>query len=275
MTIVAWLIAGVMAVLAGYLALRKQENPYPDTLARLLAEVENGEEIAGSKSTDPAEVAQLRQALSQGWKPIVSSKGDPGEAALNGLVRYLSEAVLAPLSAFQQSARAAVELEPALNALEDLSFYAGGAGGEEEKGVQNLSAVIQKVTREYALETGVPVKFRGPSGPVQVKLAPEGFKDALFLVMANAGRFSDGQTVEVALEKEDDRVLVRVRDRGTGFSKEALDQAFDPFWTTDSDALGLGLTHARRLIERQGGQVRIQNVEGKGGEVLMILPGNR
>jgi signal transduction histidine kinase len=273
--LIPWVLVAAFAALAAFLAFRKREDPYPDALARLRRELEEGSEVEATHADDPADVAQIRGVLARGWKPVVRSDRDPGEAALEGLVRYLSEAVLAPLSSFQASGQAATELETALNALEDLSFYAVGSGEGEPISTENLSAVIQGVTREYALETGVPVKFRGPSGTIPVEMATEAFKDALFLVMANAGRFSGGKTVEVSVEPEGDWVRIRVRDRGRGFTPEALDNAFLPFWTSDSDALGLGLTHAGRLLERQGGRIAVGNAEGGGGEVVISLPRTR
>jgi two-component system sensor histidine kinase PilS (NtrC family) len=66
-------------------------------------------------------------------------------------------------------------------------------------------------------------------------------------------------------------VRLRVRDRGPGFSREALERGFDPFWTGDADALGLGLTQARRIIESQGGTVTLQNPEEGGAEVVILL----
>jgi len=59
---------------------------------------------------------------------------------------------------------------------------------------------IQGVTREYTLETGTPVKFSGPDRPVYARLATERFRDALFLLLGNAGHCGGGQTIEVAVE---------------------------------------------------------------------------
>jgi hypothetical protein len=65
---------------------------------------------------------------------------------------------------------------------------------------ENLMPAIQGVTREYTLETGTPVKFSGPDRPVYARLATERFRDALFLLLGNAGHCGGGQTIEVAVE---------------------------------------------------------------------------
>jgi two-component system sensor kinase FixL len=50
-------------------------------------------------------------------------------------------------------------------------------------------------------------------------------------------------------------VLATVHDTGPGFSPEALERLFQPFFTTKSGGMGLGLSVSRSLIESQGGQL--------------------
>ncbi len=264
--ILPWALVVFFAVLALYFAFRKERNPYPESVQRLLTEVEEGEELAASAAEDPPEVTSLRLALGRGWAPIRSEVADPTGVAVRGLVRYLLAAVVPPLRRGGGN-----DVEDALNAVEDLVFYAGRHQDEDTR-VENLAQLIQGVTREYALETGVAIRYRGPSGTLPVRVRAEALKDALFLILANAGRFGEGKTVDVQADVEDDRIRVRIRDRGVGFSREALDRAFEPFWTTDADALGLGLTHARTLVEGEGGRMKVGNVEEGGGEVVITLP---
>jgi signal transduction histidine kinase len=207
--------------------------------------------------------------------PARPSETTPGQgagdedAALKGLFRYLEEAVLAPLQAARGGSGKA-RVDDAVNALEDLAFFAKDLS-REVAGTENLGAVVQAVTREYALDTGVAVRFSAPADVLVVHLAPESFKDALYLVLANAGRFGKGSTVDVVAEPAGDQVKLLVRDRGPGFTQEALYRAFEPFWTTERDALGLGLTHARKVLAEQGADVSVRNRAGGGGEVEILL----
>jgi C4-dicarboxylate-specific signal transduction histidine kinase len=50
-----------------------------------------------------------------------------------------------------------------------------------------------------------------------------------------------------------------------------LNYAFEPFWTSDTDALGLGLTQAKALLEGQGAAIRLGNREKGGGEVVISI----
>jgi len=72
--------------------------------------------------------------------------------------------------------------------------------------------------------------------------------------------------------EEGGRVHLTVRDRGEGFSEEAFARAFDPFYSTSTEGLGLGLPHARKVIEGMGGQIALRNVPDGGAEVEISFP---
>jgi signal transduction histidine kinase len=269
MQIVPWILAAFFAALALYFALRPGAHPYAEAVKRISDEAEGGRDLGEAPAGDPPEVAQLRLVLSGGWRPIRNGE-DPGDLALLGLFRYLEGAALTPIEEALRSGELLGGAEDTANALRDLAFYAKGTRVEEAT-TENLSAIVQGVTREYTRDTGIAIRFDGPSTPVPVRIAPESFKDALYLLLANADRFGDGKSIDIAVELEGDRVRLKVMDRGAGFTQESLARAFDPFWTSEKDALGLGLPHARRLLGAQGALLAIANRTGGGGEATITL----
>ena len=65
---------------------------------------------------------------------------------------------------------------------------------------------------------------------------------------------------------------VRLCDNGPGFGPGAIDQAFQPFFTTRSRGSGLGLAIVRRIVEAHGGSVGASNATGGGAEIAILLP---
>ena len=76
---------------------------------------------------------------------------------------------------------------------------------------------------------------------------------------------------EILLD-DDVAVEVHLQDNGPGFSDAAVDQAFEPFFTTRTRGTGLGLSIVRRIVEAHGGTVLAANAAAGGANVTLILP---
>jgi signal transduction histidine kinase len=61
--------------------------------------------------------------------------------------------------------------------------------------------------------------------------------------------------VIASAKKDSKSVLVSVRDSGKGFPSNDLDRLFDPFYSTKSDGMGMGLTISRSIVESHGGRI--------------------
>jgi signal transduction histidine kinase len=70
------------------------------------------------------------------------------------------------------------------------------------------------------------------------------------------------------------RVLLWVKDRGTGVAAADLPHVFEPFFTTRRTGTGLGLAIAREVVEALGGTIRMESREGEGTRVEIDLPSN-
>ena len=65
---------------------------------------------------------------------------------------------------------------------------------------------------------------------------------------------------------------LEVLDRGPGLPPEIAERLFEPFFTTRSDGLGLGLNICRSIVESMGGELRARNREGGGAVFEIRLP---
>ncbi len=85
-----------------------------------------------------------------------------------------------------------------------------------------------------------------------------------------------GGTVTVSSHREaDGTVAVTVSDNGRGIPRGTLEKVFEPFFTTKEAGTGLGLAIVRQIVERHGGRVELESVEGKGTRVTVFVPGAR
>ena len=102
---------------------------------------------------------------------------------------------------------------------------------------------------------------------------------ALRHVLDNAVKYTPaGGQVRVRLRPCGAHALIFVSDTGGGLEADTVEQVFEPFTQVDSTSsrrfggLGLGLTIARKLIERHGGHVDLRSDASGGATVLITLP---
>jgi signal transduction histidine kinase len=82
-------------------------------------------------------------------------------------------------------------------------------------------------------------------------------------------------TVLVSTMKEGNKVLITVKDNGTGMSQHTINKAFQPFFTTKptGEGTGLGLSLSYDVITKgHGGNLSVQSREGEVSEFVVQLP---
>jgi PAS domain S-box-containing protein len=67
-------------------------------------------------------------------------------------------------------------------------------------------------------------------------------------------------------------VLLEITDTGTGIAPENLKKIFNPFYTTKTEGLGLGLSICSRLMEENKGKIDAFSTEGQGATFVLALP---
>jgi two-component system sensor histidine kinase PilS (NtrC family) len=67
-------------------------------------------------------------------------------------------------------------------------------------------------------------------------------------------------------------VEIRVADTGTGIAEDVLERIFDPFFTTKKEGSGLGLATVHRIVEGNGGHVKVESALGRGTRFCVLLP---
>ncbi|NDJ87386.1 MAG: HAMP domain-containing histidine kinase [Chloroflexi bacterium] len=108
---------------------------------------------------------------------------------------------------------------------------------------------------------------------------PDGLKQAISHLVANAIQYSPAESnVIIHCWQQHHEVMCSVADRGIGIPPEELDLIWDRMWRSPDERVqavpggGIGLTFARTLIERHGGQIWADSKPGQGATFTFFLP---
>lgn len=153
----------------------------------------------------------------------------------------------------------------------------------EHRELNDLSVLVHRVierTRSVQEARGARVELVTGGGRLPVRA---GLDDVSLLVenlVDNAVKYTPGpeKVVIVRLERQGNRALLSVEDRGPGIPERERALVFERFYrlgnemTRTATGLGLGLYLVQRAAEALGGRVEIQDAERGGARVLVSLP---
>lgn len=98
-------------------------------------------------------------------------------------------------------------------------------------------------------------------------------------IVSNAIKHTEkGGTITVSAKAMDDKIIVQVKDTGLGMSQEIMDKLFTPQMKTLSETrkknkgAGIGLLLVKGFLEKNGGEIWVESLEGEGSSFYFTLP---
>src|SRR5215831_6349752 len=94
-------------------------------------------------------------------------------------------------------------------------------------------------------------------------------------LMVNAAQAMKGRgDLWISAALQDNSIIIKFRDNGPGIPEEMIGKIFEPFFTTKAvgEGTGLGLSIVHGIIERHGGDIRVESWSGVGTTFIVELP---
>ena len=130
--------------------------------------------------------------------------------------------------------------------------------------------------RELFRQEGIEVCYTVPEEDIPPLAADsERMKQVFCNVLDNAAKHGGaGRRIDVSAAKEEDRMVIRVRDYGPGIPPEELPFVKQKFYKGSSKARGsgIGLAVCDEIVERHNGTFEIANADTGGAVVTISLP---
>lgn len=140
----------------------------------------------------------------------------------------------------------------------------------------DLNAVVVAVLQLLGPQmeaNGVELDARLDETAPRARLDESSIRSAIINLVLNAIQaMPEGGRLEVYTERGEGAVTVEIADTGAGMTEEQAARIFEPFYTTRSQGLGLGLPYAKRVVEQHGGEIVVESRPGAGTRLRVVLP---
>lgn len=165
----------------------------------------------------------------------------------------------------------------------DLLLLAQAESGQlplELKSVELDTILLEVIQQMQVLASGKVNLRLEEIDQVLVNGDRDRLKQVILNLVSNAVNYTPaGGEVRLWLSKIDQRACLKVEDTGPGIPPEDLPYIFDRFYRgdpsrkrTENSGFGLGLSIAKWIVDRHGGQIEVESQVGKGTRFTVWLP---
>jgi signal transduction histidine kinase len=152
----------------------------------------------------------------------------------------------------------------------------------EPKNIDLNELVRETVDFLSALAVGREVKLSSFISPVVLPIVGDRIQlqqVILNLVVnaidAMADTSSDDRAISIRTSRVENFAELAISDRGPGIPEDKLKEVFEPFVTSKSKGMGVGLSIARTIVEAHDGRISANNEPGRGAVFRIKLPISR
>ena len=174
----------------------------------------------------------------------------------------------------------------------DMLMMGRGSAGAQATDINRLLEEHARLAYHSARGTDdefqLDLKFDLDPEVGEIEVIPQDMGRVFLNMVSNAGyasneRRSEGPpsatddflpTLWLTTRRKEDRIVVSIRDNGSGIPPDVLDKIFNPFFTTKptDQGTGLGLAISNDIVREHGGAIRVNTEVGEGTEMIVELP---
>lgn len=161
-----------------------------------------------------------------------------------------------------------------MTAIVDITLdYLRGDEQPEATCLLDISALVHSIA-EDANECGNVISVSGGAPPL--RLQPIAIRRCLNNLIDNALRY--GESAAITISETADNVAISIHDSGQGIPEDKLEAVFAPFYRLEcsrsrhTGGIGLGLSIARDMARKQGGEIILKNSMEGGLVASLVLP---
>lgn len=143
--------------------------------------------------------------------------------------------------------------------------------------VAELLNLAKQMTAEWARQQGLDITIDCPSDIGSFDVDGHRMKQVLYNLISNAIKYTpSGGRITLAARRQDDWILLSVRDTGIGIPEADRERVFGKFERANPQArqsgAGLGLSLVKSFVELHGGRIEVDSDVDKGTSINCLIP---
>ena len=137
----------------------------------------------------------------------------------------------------------------------------------------SVADVIEDTLRHNPLPENVDLVKDIENNLPMVMVDADQIRQVFVNIVFNAQQaMTEGGRLDIRARSKEEFVEVAFTDTGDGIPESIISKIFDPLFTTKAKGIGLGLSVCKSILERHGGDIRVESEEGKGTTFTVSLP---
>ncbi len=148
---------------------------------------------------------------------------------------------------------------------------------KQQVSVTTLIEEALQLLRITFKNAGITPLFCVPQYPVEAHVDPIQLTQVIFNLLINALHASaPGQEIHIELKKENQEMILGIRDFGHGIPESIRERIFEPFFSTKApgEGSGMGLSVVHGIVKSHGGSIKVDSSPQKGATFTVRLPLN-
>jgi putative nucleotidyltransferase with HDIG domain len=181
---------------------------------------------------------------------------------------------------FEDMHTASRQLYDLINDLLDYSKY-GARDQPLQSDPVDLRALVDEHVRAWkptARQRTLTLEWDPPADPIITRGSARELGKVVRNLLSNAVKFTPfGGAVKILLRERGELAELRIQDTGIGMTPEVQAKLFTPFYQGDAtstrafEGTGIGLALVKTIVQRHGGDIKVESVQGKGTTMIVNL----
>lgn len=202
---------------------------------------------------------------------------------INNPLHNISSALEAAKNKFQNDRKAADLVEIAFEEVQRLAklvrqtldFYRQSPHGRTLVDFNDILEELFKISEKSFLKNGIQIVKNYAGDLPKISANRDQLKQVFLNLLLNArDAMPDGGKLEIKTLHHENRLQIEISDSGIGIPPENQSKIFDAFFTTKSQAsgVGLGLSVSYEIVRQHNGEIEVESEPGQGTRFRISLP---